>query len=540
MSNPEAITCQVVLLQAEPLLNAPLTKLSDLLAQSIASQFHDPILVMYILTAPALPIPPQSAGGVVYESIVVPNGSPLAITKAVRDAILERQSSYTSIYLIPYEGGPDPADIGALVTLGVVLTSSPGSTPKGFGSSRLVTELLSPAASKSAESSEPTRRRVAKREIDRFLGHAKEKWFQLKPGAIEPQRCRLRVSLAEVAAMTPPELAKLPEAEQNSIARWARAATHRRVGVALGGSGAWGYAHVTLIQSLEARGVPIDMISGASAGSFVGGYYAAEGDQGLSLYVARALSMMLLIVPAMITSSSIEWMVEDDLGPRLLEELEVMFYPVATNLSNIDEHVFEKGMLAYGIRASSSAPGLFAPTIMDKNVYVDGAVINNVPVSVMEAMGAALVVASNALPPPKPISPFLVPSTAIGRLLQQLNPIARVTYLLESFALLFHHVGNLQSEGPTPRAIFSASPAWFPLTRTFNFLAAKGVMQQAAADPNFQETIDRAVELWEHLAQPRVPQPLASPNNLAPLIAEKAASEVEEALSPSLSPISEI
>src|SRR5205814_2060077 len=100
---------------------------------------------------------------------------------------------------------------------------------------------------------------------------------------VRPERCPMHVDLGAIAALERPRFATLPKPMRDSFSRLGRAMTHRRVGLALGGSGAWSYGHVALIHALLALDVPIDMVSGSSGGAIAGTYYCARGEAGLDI-----------------------------------------------------------------------------------------------------------------------------------------------------------------------------------------------------------------------------------------------------------------
>ncbi len=141
--------------------------------------------------------------------------------------------------------------------------------PRGW--SVLVTHLLHPLAEEAAPPSlRPRRprfleridtaRRMASHLRDRLGGEAIEPQGEPYPEArVIPEMCRVRLDLPSLAQWDEPTLARLSPEVRASFSRWGRAVTWRRVGVALGGSGAWGYAHVALMRQLLSRGVPIDL-----------------------------------------------------------------------------------------------------------------------------------------------------------------------------------------------------------------------------------------------------------------------------------------
>src|SRR5262249_55335990 len=150
---------------------------------------------------------------------------------------------------------------------------------------------------------------------ERLGGDAIEPTGEPYPDArVVPERCRVRLDLPAIAALSTLEaraparrpLDLLPEAARQSFARWARAVTWRRVGVGLGGSGAWGCAPVALMKQLEERGVPIDLVGGSSSGSLMGAFYSVLGRAGLDLAVERGARLEKLAWLSVVTSTVID------------------------------------------------------------------------------------------------------------------------------------------------------------------------------------------------------------------------------------------
>lgn len=344
-------------------------------------------------------------------------------------------------------------------------------------------------------------RRVVGSLIDRLGGAAIEPAGQPYPASrVVPERCRVRLDLDAIVQQAEPNLAMLPEGTRRTFTRWARALTWRRVGVALGGSGAWGYAHVALLSELEERGVPVDLIGGSSSGALMGAYYAVLGRVGLDLAVERGPRFQRLASLATVTSTVIDLGVEADLGGALLDDLEVLLLPVATNLSHGRAEVITKSTVASAVRASASAPFVFASTITRAGLYVDGAVSDNVPVVLVERMGADLLVACNPLPPPQNVR-VRAPTTPLSDFLAELNPLNRLRDLLVSFELMFHDFGDCE-EAET-RVVYEPPPETSTLFRSFDYGRSRELVEMVKRDEIFRATVQRSADAWAKLAQPR-------------------------------------
>jgi predicted acylesterase/phospholipase RssA len=319
-----------------------------------------------------------------------------------------------------------------------------------------------------------------------------------QPLCAGPATCRIRLDLRELARTRPASVSALPAPARRTLARWARAVTHRRVGLALGGAGAWGYAGAALIRELDRAGVPIDLIAGTSSGALNGAYYCAAGLAGLDRLIARGRDIARAM-PLMVVSSAVaEYLVDADLGDTRLDQLEVPLFPVATNLTELRPEVITAGSIGFGVRASVSAPGIFAPTLAGRARYVDGAVSDNLPVALVESLGADLVIAANALP-------AAAPGPARG-------PGSRLGDVTAAFGLLLHVAG--EREVTDRRVIYSAGPAAAPLRATFDYGSAERFVARITGDPGFRAAVGAAVAAWRELARP-APRPVPRPRGAA-------------------------
>jgi predicted acylesterase/phospholipase RssA len=395
----------------------------------------------------------------------------------------------------------------------------PRSRGPGGTWSVLVTQLLDPIPEEEAPPSlraprGPVRerldaaRRLGRRLRERLGGDAIEPKGEPYPESrVVPELCRLRLDLRALAATSQSrgrlrDLGRLTEPERRSLARWARALTWRRVGVALGGSGAWGYAHVALMRQLEARGVPIDLVGGSSSGAMMGAFYAVLGRAGLDRAIAAGPRMQRLAWLSMLSSTVIDLGADAELGGVLLEDLEVLFLPVATNLTRGRAEVITRSTVASAVRASASAPGVFASTITRSGTYVDGAIVDNVPVVLVERMGADLLVACNPLPPPAAISTRAVDS-ALSDFLAELNPVNRLRDLRVSFEMMIQHFG--ECEPSETRVVYEPPPDESALFGTFHFGRAAALIEAVEREPRFRETVDKSAAAWARLAAARMP-----------------------------------
>ncbi|WP_426755849.1 patatin-like phospholipase family protein [Myxococcus sp. Y35] len=323
-----------------------------------------------------------------------------------------------------------------------------------------------------------------------------------------PQRhppCPLRLRLERLARMSvddrPLEALGLSNAEQEALARWARAITHRRVGLALSGGGVWGFYHVHILRWLVGQGVPIDIVSGSSMGALVGAYFCGSaldgrsGLEGLHQLEARAVSRQLSLAAAaaILTSYSLERFVERDLGPICLEELSTRFLPVTTDLTSGDCVALGQGPVALGVRASGSAPGIWGPTVVPPARYVDGAFTSMVPAHVLLDAGADIIFSSHIFPFGARSTPP-APTTGLGRFLSGLNPVARALDLAASGVLLLHRSGDVESLLADVRYDLHSAEA--PLSTAMEFTRARDILGRAAKDVPLAKRLEEMKQHW--------------------------------------------
>ncbi|NVJ05014.1 patatin-like phospholipase family protein [Myxococcus sp. AM001] len=317
--------------------------------------------------------------------------------------------------------------------------------------------------------------------------------------------CPLRLSLGRMARVLvddrPLDATALSPAERDALSRWARALTHRRVGLALSGGGVWGFYHVHILRWLVGQGVPIDIVSGASMGSLVGAYFCGsaldghDGLEGLRRLEERAVSRQLTLAAtaAIVTTYSLERFVEQDLGRLCLEELAIRFLPVTTDLTRGDCVALEQGPVALGVRASGSAPGIWGPTVVPPARYVDGAFTSMVPARVLLSAGADVIFSSNILPiGVRHAAPQR--QSGLGRFLAGLNPVARALDLAASGVLLLRRSGDVESLLADVR--YDIPSAETPLLTAMAFTKARDILGRAAADVSLAKRLEEMKQHW--------------------------------------------
>ena len=191
---------------------------------------------------------------------------------------------------------------------------------------------------------------------------------------------------------TPPTApgAVLPSAERKEV----------RLGLALGGGAARGFAHVGVIQVLEEAGLRPAFVVGTSAGSLVAALYASGKTPADLVRVAQSMQeaeitdwMLPILNRGALRGEALARYVNTQVGGRTLEQMSIPVGIVATDLGNGDAITFRRGNTGAAVRASSAVPGVFQPVRVADREYVDGGLVAPVPVRQTREMGANFVIA---------------------------------------------------------------------------------------------------------------------------------------------------
>ncbi|HEX6706012.1 MAG TPA: patatin-like phospholipase family protein [Albitalea sp.] len=184
-----------------------------------------------------------------------------------------------------------------------------------------------------------------------------------------------------VAEVVPPKPVRLP-----------------RIGLALGGGAARGFAHIGVIQVLEENGIHPDLVVGTSAGSLVAALYAS-GKNGSALSQLAdgmdetAFTDWSFPGRGLLRGEALARYVRDNTGGRMIEQMKVPLGIVATDLDNGQPILFQVGDAGMAVRASSAVPAVFQPVRIGTREYVDGGLVSPVPVRFARQMGAEVVIA---------------------------------------------------------------------------------------------------------------------------------------------------
>ncbi|EOQ96484.1 phospholipase, patatin family [Leptospira wolbachii serovar Codice str. CDC] len=181
--------------------------------------------------------------------------------------------------------------------------------------------------------------------------------------------------------------------------RLGRGLLGKSIGLALGGGGAKGFAHLGVLSALEENQIPIDMVSGTSAGSIFAALIAMGESSSGSKEKAKAfwvskdlLNEYTVPVLSLTTGKKYTEAIRQFFGSIQIEDLWIPFYAISTDLSHSEIHVHDRGDLWKAIRASTSIPGIVPPLIDEGVVYVDGGVLDNVPGITLKERGVGKVI----------------------------------------------------------------------------------------------------------------------------------------------------
>jgi|GEM_PF-233962 len=215
-----------------------------------------------------------------------------------------------------------------------------------------------------------------------------------KPG-IEPSRTAARLARRRV---TRHHHIRVYEAQD--LGRLARNFTGHSVGIALGGGGAKGFAHIGFLRALVEDGIPVDIIGGTSAGSIMGALYAF----GFNIDEIESISRKLMVdqnnlndytypLVSLLRGKKYTDAIKNFMGSKKIEDMWIPFFAVATDLTLAEKKVFSEGDVWKAIRASTSLPGIMPPLFDNGSIYIDGALLDNIPGSVLKKSNAGTKIA---------------------------------------------------------------------------------------------------------------------------------------------------
>jgi len=204
-----------------------------------------------------------------------------------------------------------------------------------------------------------------------------------------------------------------------------------KVGLALGGGGARGLAHIGVLKVLESENIPIDLITGTSMGAIIGAVYALKKDisaiekitekyskisefnidfsfsdkekrnkslflKKMSDFLKRGYILNLELRRKYINDGEgIKKIIKDLVGDKSFEDTKIPFAAVAADLVKGEKAIIREGKLFDALLASASIPGMFPPVILEKKILVDGGIVDVVPIETAKSLGANFVIGVN-------------------------------------------------------------------------------------------------------------------------------------------------
>lgn len=177
----------------------------------------------------------------------------------------------------------------------------------------------------------------------------------------------------------------------------------KKVGLALGGGGPRGFAHIGVIKVLVENNIPIDYIAGTSIGALIGAFYAAKNNIKELEHFATDLKgtkiISLFLDPTFrqgfVAGNKIIDFIEDFTGQVTFKDLKIPFTAVSTDFVSTKTVFLNTGNVSQAVRASCTIPLVFSPVILENKILVDGGLSMDVPVGAVKKMGADIVIAVN-------------------------------------------------------------------------------------------------------------------------------------------------
>ena len=211
------------------------------------------------------------------------------------------------------------------------------------------------------------------------------------------RRCPLSASASIPAGSSHPDLRRIARSLGNCL-----------VGLALSSGAAKGFAHVGVLQVLEENGIEPDVVAGSSMGAYVGALWAfgCDGAQleklARDLEVKRALwSLIDPVFPprqGFLSGYAIKRRLQQTIGDAQFSDLVRPLHVLATNLDTLGRVVFSSGDVATAVHTSIAVPGIFVPVRIGEESFIDGGIVDPLPVDVLQEMGVRKIIAVNAIP----------------------------------------------------------------------------------------------------------------------------------------------
>ena len=290
----------------------------------------------------------------------------------------------------------------------------------------------------------------------------------------------------------------------------------QKVALVLSGGGARGIAHIGVIEELENQGFEITSIAGTSMGALVGGFYALGRLQAYTDWLCTLDKMQMFRLvdfsfrgQGLVKGEKLFNKLHEFIEDALIEDLQIPFAAVASDIINKKEVVFTSGSMLEAIRASIAIPTILSPVRTKDGLLVDGGVINNLPIDRVTRTPGDILVAVNVnadIPPEKPVihetQPVEKPSVYQEKIkefygyLHHLNPLRReerfgyFDIINKTISLINYHNCQLSLEKYTPDILVNVSSKCCAM---YDFYKGAEMVETG------RRAAIRALEEWQHV-----------------------------------------
>jgi predicted acylesterase/phospholipase RssA len=285
------------------------------------------------------------------------------------------------------------------------------------------------------------------------------------------------------------------ETNAASYARWGRALTDRRVGVALGGAGAQSYVTLPFIEQLLDAGVPIDVLAGASTGAFAAAFYAALGERGLTRMLFNSNTIGYGVFFAFVSNFPLTWWLAWGTHFVDLSEVEQPVIAVSSVAGTGASYYQTAGLAGKGMMASGSQPP-FASTYIGNKRLLDGGLTDDLPSAILQAAGAELILAAQVIPKvfAVPQVPSQIPIPFPTKLAVTLNPLVRTFDFMRGYFMVFRQA----AQGSEQYAQVSYA-ATTKLSNAGSWYAGPRIAYEAAQSSALKDAVIAAKAEWDAL-----------------------------------------
>ncbi len=174
----------------------------------------------------------------------------------------------------------------------------------------------------------------------------------------------------------------------------------KKIGLALGGGGALGAAHIGVLKALDESGISAGCISGTSAGAFVASLHAFGKEWKELAKIAKQIkwmeiSKLSLSQYGLLSNKKLGDLITENIRDAKIEDAQIPLAVIATDIATGEKVVLYEGNVAKAVMASTCIPGIYVPVEMAGSLLVDGGIVENVPVSPLHKLGAEVIIGVN-------------------------------------------------------------------------------------------------------------------------------------------------